>query len=79
MNRMTENPMERHDQLYRIAYREYLANELEAARIHASLAAQIAQMSRNRTLKNMDNRTSTPRAAILLKEIEWCLLLAQDQ
>jgi hypothetical protein len=74
-----ESLMEQHDLLYRQAYREYVKNNLEAARTIAQEAIGKAREFYFLEGRLIKRNCPACRAAILLAAIEWRSLLAQDE
>jgi hypothetical protein len=75
----SENAMEQHDRLYRMAYREYLNSDLIAAHRIAIEALAKAQQFHHQNDGLAEPRRFSCRAKTLLEAIEWRSLLAQDE
>jgi hypothetical protein len=74
-----EHPLEQHDRLYRLAYKDYLDNDLESARSLALEAVEKAHQFHAGIEKPSPEIHFGCRAATLLQAIEWRFLLAQDE
>jgi hypothetical protein len=74
-----ENAMDQHDRLYRMAYREYLNNDLVAAHRIATEALAKAQQFRHQNDGLAEPHKFSCRAKTLLEAIEWRSLLVQDE
>jgi hypothetical protein len=75
----SDSTMEQHDRLYRMAYKEYLNNDLTAARKMATEAFALAQQLRVHANGLAEPQRFTYRAKTLLEAIEWRSLLAQEK
>jgi hypothetical protein len=74
-----KNAMEQHDRLYRMAYREYLNNDLVAAHRIATEAMAKAQQFRHQNDGLAEPQRFSCRAKTLLEAIEWRSRLVQDE
>ncbi len=79
MEACLEHPLMQHDRLYRLAYKEYLENDFEAARTLALEAIQKAQEFRLLNSHFAQGDRFSCRATTLLQAIERRTHLAQDE